>query len=70
MPRARRRDHPWWLAEEQDCPACRHRYALTAEVRCVACDEPMCPSCAVLVREVHEIYCPDCKPARAARRKV
>jgi hypothetical protein len=35
-----------------------HTYAYVVELRCVACDGPLCPLCVVVVRA--EVRCPPC----------
>lgn len=53
---------PWWLAGgEEECPRCMASYAYEVEVRCVECDGPMCPVCAVWSRERLEVFCPECR---------
>jgi transcription elongation factor Elf1 len=52
------RQKPWWLAGEEECPHCGQLYAYEVEVRCVACDGPICPHCSVRSASMH--YCPDC----------
>lgn len=55
---------PWWLeAGAERCEVCElaHHYEIT--VRCVACDRPLCPSCAVEVRETRSLWCADCHAA-------
>lgn len=55
---------PWWLAEgEEVCEHCLQRYAYEVEVRCVACDAPLCPQCVIEVRATRESYCPGCEEA-------
>jgi hypothetical protein len=53
---------PWWLDEgEEQCPFCLAGYAYELEVRCVDCDRPSCPRCAVVAREVRVVAsCPEC----------
>ena len=55
-------DLPWWAAGGTErCPACLHLYAYEVQVRCVDCDGPLCPLCAVEVRvEVVSRRCPEC----------
>jgi hypothetical protein len=51
---------PWWLeAGEEDCPHCGETYTYAAEVRCFACDAPICPMC--IVRVDARALCPDCR---------
>lgn len=52
---------PWIERSDEPCPSCLHRYALEMEVRCVACDRPLCPVCVVRVRESREWFCPECR---------
>lgn len=69
----------WWLAGGSEvCDFCLQRYAWEVEVRCVACDRPVCPVCVVTVRERvperagperapreragPERFCPECFP--------
>lgn len=55
---------PWWLADgEEVCEHCLQRYAYEVEVRCVACDAPLCPQCVIEVRATRESYCPGCEEA-------
>jgi hypothetical protein len=50
----------WWLDEGgESCPRCLQTYAYEVEVRCVECDGPLCPHCAVRVTEL-VVRCPDC----------
>lgn len=52
----------WWLDHgEESCEHCLQRYAYEIEVRCVACDAPLCPQCAVEVRATRTVYCPGCE---------
>ena len=56
---------PWWLDEgEEQCDGCLQTYVYEVEVRCVDCDGPSCPHCAVVVREQRTVYrCPGCAAA-------
>ena len=56
---------PWWAprgsgAEAERCSFCLGVYAYELEVRCVDCDRPMCPVCAVEVRRTEVQVCLDC----------
>lgn len=51
---------PWWLAEEEDCGYCHQAYARSVEYYCVHCEEPVCPSCVIVIRETREFVCPHC----------
>lgn len=52
----------WWLdGGTEQCERCLQRYAYEIEVRCVACDAPLCPHCAVVVMETRESFCPGCE---------
>ncbi|HEX2163509.1 MAG TPA: hypothetical protein VHM02_06135 [Thermoanaerobaculia bacterium] len=64
------RERPWWLGGDpaevaETCERCLATYAVEVEVRCVDCDGPMCPSCAVVVRETAEVRCHGCHGAVA-----
>lgn len=48
----------------ETCPFCHQGYAYELEVRCVDCDRPMCPLCAVRLRR-RRLTCPQCDPAAA-----
>ena len=53
---------PYWLeGDEAECPYCGHLYAYEVEVRCIDCDGPACPICAVFVHE-RRTFCRDCVP--------
>jgi len=57
----------WWLAGgEEECAGCQATYAYEVEVRCVHCDEAMCPVCAVWVRR--KSYCVGCAPSKGTKR--
>lgn len=45
---------------EDPCPFCLQRYDLVLQVRCVACDRPICPICAIHVRGRREVFCSEC----------
>jgi hypothetical protein len=56
---------PWWApdafhSEAEECSFCFGVYAYELEVRCVDCDRPMCPVCAVSVRRTEVHVCLDC----------
>jgi hypothetical protein len=53
---------PWWLAGGTErCPVCLQLYAYEVQVRCVDCDGPLCPCCAVEVRlDAVARRCPGC----------
>ncbi|HEX2254115.1 MAG TPA: hypothetical protein VHQ65_12670 [Thermoanaerobaculia bacterium] len=60
------RPAPWWLeGGEETCDLCLATYAYEVEVRCVDCDQPMCPTCAVWVRRRTAVYCSECAPGSA-----
>jgi hypothetical protein len=56
----------WISGGSETCPWCMHRYVYEQEMRCTRCDEPCCPGCVMVIRERHEVLCPDC--AEAAER--
>ncbi|MDX1622861.1 MAG: hypothetical protein R3199_02650 [Gemmatimonadota bacterium] len=59
----------WVERADEPCPFCLQRYVLELEVRCVACDQPVCPVCVVRIRENRELLCPECPPdARGGER--
>lgn len=55
---------PWWAEGGPDaevCPFCHQSYAYEIEVRCIECDGPLCPVCAVSERlTVTTHLCPEC----------
>jgi hypothetical protein len=56
-----RRDHGWWQATgSETCSVCAARFDLEVEVRCAACDAPLCPVCAVVVSGTAERACAGC----------
>ena len=59
-PKSTRRELPWWAtAGSERCPVCLLSYHLESEVRCAACDAPLCPDCATTLLTV-ELVCVDC----------
>lgn len=51
----------WWLAPGTEvCEQCEQRYVYEVEVRCVDCDAPLCPICAVHVRARKAHVCASC----------
>lgn len=56
-------DRPWWLeAGPERCAHCLRSHHLEVSVRCVDCDEPICPFCVVTVRATRTTFCPSCAP--------
>jgi hypothetical protein len=54
-------DRGWWQATGgETCSVCAARFDLEVEVRCVACDAPLCPVCAVVVSGAAERVCAGC----------
>ena len=53
---------PWWAEGGSEiCLFCEQRYAYEMEVRCVDCDSPACPVCAVTERITAVVHrCPGC----------
>ncbi|MGH7481352.1 MAG: hypothetical protein ACRELV_04305 [Longimicrobiales bacterium] len=51
------------------CAACEQRYLYELEYRCVECDAPLCPICAVSVRARRTVRCVDCHDAAASDRR-
>jgi len=65
MSESQRSAAPWWApgesaAEAEECSVCLGLYTYELEVRCVDCDRPMCPVCAVSVRRTEVHVCFDC----------
>ena len=63
-------ERPWWLGGDaaetaEECGFCLATYAVEVEVRCVDSDGPMCPLCAVVVRETATFRCGECGTAPA-----
>ena len=56
------RELPWWAhGGSERCPRCLQLFAYEAEYRCIDCDGPLCPFCAVTVTvEVADVRCADC----------
>lgn len=56
------RELPWWAhGGSERCPRCLQLFAYEVEYRCVECDGPLCPFCAVSVTvEVREVRCHGC----------
>ena len=48
-----------WQGDER-CWVCEQRYSLELAYRCVGCDGPLGPICAVVVREREEVSCRPC----------
>ena len=70
MDRTTPRDVPWWLSGGELCGFCLYEYVLEAECRCIECDHPVCPMCAVTVRESLHLLCPACdEEARSSGRE-
>lgn len=54
-------DMPWWLEPgPEHCSHCLRAHHLEVSVRCVQCDQPVCPLCVVTVRRAETIVCPSC----------
>lgn len=54
------RDAPWFLEPgPEECAHCGRSHHAEVSVRCVACDQPVCPFCIVTVRRVE--FCPACR---------
>ncbi|HZP88250.1 MAG TPA: hypothetical protein VFB54_15675 [Burkholderiales bacterium] len=52
---------PWWLSGgTEDCAHCGLSYVYEAEVRCVDCDDGICPACVAWVER--RAYCSGCAP--------
>ena len=50
---------PWWLTgREEHCAGCGQAHAHGVTVHCVACDQPFCPVCVVVVEG--EAFCSSC----------
>jgi hypothetical protein len=51
-----------WLLEPgpDDCAFCARAYRIEVAYYCIACDRPICPLCAVIVRERRGVLCPEC----------
>jgi hypothetical protein len=60
-PAPRKATRPWWLTADEECPHCEQGYAYEMEMRCVECDDAMCPLCATRANE--RLVCPECVPA-------
>ncbi|HEY8428148.1 MAG TPA: hypothetical protein VIL20_07230 [Sandaracinaceae bacterium] len=48
----------WILEADEVCEHCGQTYSLELELRCVACDAPLCAFCAVVLGGATR--CPDC----------
>lgn len=65
---------PWWVEHGiEACCGCGQRCAYELQVRCVACDGPLCPVCLVRLTRTREASCSDCareeeRPAREEER--
>ncbi len=59
--RESRGDVGWWLEPGPDmCEHCLRAYYVEVGYVCAACDRPVCPVCAVTVRERGVVLCPSC----------
>lgn len=60
-------DHPTWLHDGQErCVFCDQVYLLEMELRCVECDESICPLCVIEITGRREVWCPACRSASNA----
>jgi hypothetical protein len=71
MSRSQRESVPWWAPgdgspESETCPYCLGVYVYELEVRCVDCDRPMCPVCAVVEQRTAVHLCVECGCDEAA----
>ncbi len=58
---------PYWISGEEQCAHCFHMYAQAVQNHCVACDEPVCPQCVVVVIDPdREVLCPVCHAFHAS----
>jgi hypothetical protein len=51
----------WWLEPGPEvCEFCLAAYHIELAYYCIDCDRPVCPICAVAVRDRHAVLCPEC----------
>lgn len=59
--RHNQRRRAWWHdTGPESCGFCLVSYHKELAYYCADCDRPMCPACAVAVRERHVVLCPEC----------
>lgn len=56
---------PAWLEGVEECEECLVRVAHDVLAHCVACDRPMCPTCAIYVVERRTVLCAACAAGRS-----
>lgn len=67
MTERRASSRPYWISGEELCAYCLHGYAQAVQSHCVACDEPVCPQCVVVVLDPdREFLCPVCHSVHAS----
>ncbi len=56
-----RTERRWWSETgSETCAVCAGSFDLEVEVRCEACDAPLCPFCAIEVEATARVVCLDC----------
>jgi hypothetical protein len=55
------RRRAWWHESgPESCGFCLTAYHIELAYYCADCDRPVCPACAVAVRDRRVVLCPEC----------
>jgi ferredoxin len=55
----------WWESPAvEQCAFCENHLAVEVFIHCIDCDRPVCPFCAVTIRERRGLRCPECDTER------